>query len=40
MGADEGAVVLEETEDTLSDLEGAGTAEMREPRERSGVPKD
>jgi hypothetical protein len=40
MGADEGAVVLEETEDTLSDLEGVGTAEMREPRERSGVPKD
>jgi hypothetical protein len=40
MGADEGAVVLEETEDTLNDLEGVGTAEMREPRERSGVPKD
>jgi hypothetical protein len=40
MGADEGAVVLEETEDTLSGLEGVGTAEMREPRERSGVPKD
>lgn len=40
MGADEGAVVLEEREDTLSDLEGVGTAEMREPRERSGVPKD
>jgi len=39
-GADEGAVVLEEREDTLMDFEGVGTAEMREPRERSGVPKD
>ena len=40
MGADEGAVVFEETEDILSDLEGVGMPEMREPRERSGVPKD
>jgi hypothetical protein len=37
IGADEGAVVWEETEDTLRDFAGV---KMREPRERSGVPKD
>lgn len=40
IGADEGAVVWDEADDTLNDFAGVEIPEMREPRERSGVPRD